>query len=493
MPGAGNEQLGHPDLKQRFAWLLRTHRLRVDPAYADPERFAAALSDVGGAASPVTAADILAWEAAVELPPYDVIAAWEQVCGLFDGLLATICPFLASSFPGVIALPVQPDLPPSSAARVEELLGGGDGRELTEADADRVARALVTQLPRSVGVAYRQLSVAATHLCTLPSVQDTVVTQIRQHVAIGAVQQPTDPVSLLAEVPTRTAATLVLEMLERPPTRTLLPVVVWVATRKLVEGHFTDAERARLEVAVLTRWRSGARTAQRELAELIAALPEGVRDTLVRAAADAGEQALGHMIEYGEEQSETPAGVIAADVAATALAAAPGNAPEDDGPLLTQLVREALFHHQTERRHVASVLLEASPFHGGVADRVVALLASVDDRALRFRAASLACYVTGESHRMRLHRFLEDRQVSVAMFATYALGRLPYAVTTDLALRRGLPAEPTPAAQARMHALGMTGSPVLGTLASRPGAVDWQRRAAEWWLAGGPAIREHSR
>lgn len=488
MPGAGTEQLGHPDLEQRFAWLLRTHRVRVDPAYADPERFAAALSEAG-AVDRATAAQVLDWETAAALPPYDVIAAWEQVCGLSDGLLATICPFLASSFPGVIALPVQPGLPPSSAARVEELLGGGPGWDLTDADADRVARALVNQLPRSVGVAYRQLSVAATHLCALPSVQDAVVARTRQHVMRGAVQQPTDPVSLLADVPTRDAAILILEMLERPPTRTLLPVVVWVATRKLLQGHFTDGERARLEVAVLTRWRSGAHTAQRELAELIAALPAGVRDTLVRAAADAGEQGLGHVMEHGEEQSETPAGVIAADVAATALAAAPGNAPYDDGPLLTQLVREALFHHQTERRHVAAVLLETSPFHGGVADRVVALLASVDDRALRFRAASLACYVTGESHRMRLHRFLGDRQASVAMFATYALGRLPYAVTTDLALRRGLPTEPTPAAQARMHALGMTGSPVLGTLASRMTTVEWQRRAAEWWLAGGPAIR----
>lgn len=487
MPGAGNEQLGHPDLGRRFAWLLMTHRLRADPAYADPARFALALAEAGGGATrEVSAAEVLGWEAAAELPPYDVVAAWEQVCGLADGWLVTVGPFLASSVPGVS--PVWPD-PPTDWSVLGVRLGNGGGADLTAADADRVAQDLVTQLPRSVGVAYRQLSIAATQLCTLPDVRDAVVTRIRQHVALGAVQQPADPVSLLANVPTRAAATLVLEMLERPPARTLLPVVVWVATRKLVHGHFTDAERARLEVAVLTRWRSGARAAQRELAELIAVLPEGIRDTLVRAAADAGEQALGHIMEHGEEQSETPAAKIAADIAATALAAAPGNAPYNESPLLTQLVREALFHHQTERRHLAAVLLETSPFRGGVADRVVALLGSVEDRALRFRAAVLACYVTGESHRMRLHRFLDDRQASVAMFATYALGRLPYAVTTDLALRRGLPTEPTPAAQARLHALGMTGSPVLATLASRTGAEEWQRRAAEWWLAGGPAIR----
>lgn len=478
MPGAGDEQLGRPDLGRRFAWLLLTHRLRADPAYADPARFAVALSEAGGgAASQVSAAEVLGWEAAAERPPYDVVAAWEQVCGLTSGSLVTVGPFLASSVPD--GSPGWPAWPLSAGARGQELMASVTNG--TAADADRAAQKLVTQLPRSVGVAYRQLSIAAAQLCTLPDVQDAVVTRIRQHVALGAVQQPSDPVRLLADVPTPASAALVLEMLERPPTRTLLPVTVWVATRKLVQGHFTDAERARLEVAVLTRWRSGARTAQRELAELIAALPKGVRDTLVRAAAE--------LMERGEERSETLAAKIAADVAATALAATPGNAPYDESPLLAQLVREALFHDQTDRRHLAAVLLETSAFRSGVADRVVALLGSVEDRALRFRAAVLACYVAGESHRMRLHRFLDDRQASVAMFATYALGRLPYAVTTDLALRRGLPSEPTPAAQARLHALGMTGSPVLATLASRTGVAEWQRLAAEWWLDGGPAIR----
>jgi hypothetical protein len=486
VPGAGNEQPGHADLGRRFAWLLLTHRLRADPAYADPARFAVALTEAGGGVTPEVSADeVLGWEAAAELPPYDVVAAWEQVCGLTDGWLVTVGPFLASSVSEVS--PVWPDPLPSAGTRGQELMASVVNG--TAADADRVAQDLVTQLPRSVGVAYRRLSIAAAQLCTLPDVQDAVVTRIRQQVAHGVVQQPSDPVRLLANVPTRASAALVLEMLERPPTRTLLPVVVWVATRKLVQGQFTDAERARLEVAVLTRWRSGAHAAQRELAELIAALPEGVRNTLVRAAADVGVPTLGHVMEHGEEDSATPAAKIAAEVAATALAAAPGNAPYDESPLLTQLVREALFHHRTERRHLAAVLLETSPFRGGVADQVVALLGSVEDRALRIRAATLACYVTGESHRMRLHRFLEDRQASVAMFATYALGRLPYAVTTDLALRRGLPTKPTPAAQARLHALGMTGSPVLATLASRTGAAEWQRRAAEWWLAGGPAIR----
>lgn len=479
MPGVRD---GRPELGRQFGWLLLSHRLHADQSYADPARFAAALTEAGGAA---TADAVVGWEAAADVPSYDVVAAWERVCGLHDGWLATVFPFLASSLPGLEVPQVRPEPPPSSPARVRELiamvgdvsarpahwaelgqrLGDGTGSNLTATDADQVARALVDQLPRSVGVAYRQLSIAAAQLCLLPAVQDAVVIRIREHIALGVVRQPAGPMSLLSVVPTRAAATLVLELLERPPSRTLLAAVVWIATRKLVHGHFTDAERARLEVAVLTRWRSGARTAQRDFAELISVLPDGIRDTLARAAADTGEVPV----------AETAAGIAAA-------------AAYDENPQLARLVREALFHHQTERRHLASVLLEASPFAGAVADHVVELLASADGGPLRFRAASLACYVTGESHRMRLHRFLEDRQTSVAVFATYALGRLPYAVTTDLALRRGLPSEPTLAAQARMHALGMTGSPALAALA-RPGAEDWQRRAAEWWLAGGPAIR----
>lgn len=482
------------DLGSRFAWLLLTHRLHADPTYADPTSFAAALTAAGGRASD---ADVLSWEAATELPPYDVVAAWERACGLADGWLATVCPFLASTLPGLEVPMLQADPPPDSPARVDELiasvsdvsaqpadwaelgqrLGAGAGPEPTAAEADRVARGLVNQLPRCVGVAYRQLNVAAQQLCRLPAVQDAVVAQVREHVRLGAVQQASDPVTLLSMIPTRAAAVLVLEMLERP-SRTVLPLVVWVATRKQALGHFTDSERARLEVAVLTRWRSGARTTQRELAELISVLPGGFREVLTRAGA--GD---------GPAMSGTSGAQIALEIAAAAAAAAPGDAPYDVDPLLARLVREALFHHQTERRHLASVLVEASPFATAVADQVVALLAAVDAGPLRYRAAALTCYVTGESHRMRLHRFVDDPQASVAIFATYALGRLRYAVTTDLALRRGLPTESTPTAQARLHALGMTGSPALSALASRSGGEEWQRRAAEWWLAGGPAIR----
>ena len=41
----------------------------------------------------------------------------------------------------------------------------------------------------------------------------------------------------------------------------------------------------------------------------------------------------------------------------------------------------------------------------------------------------------------------------------------------------------------KMYALGMTGSPGLAAIARSTDAPEWQKSAARWWIAQGPAIR----
>ena len=72
------------------------------------------------------------------------------------------------------------------------------------------------QLPRSIKVTYRQLSTAAMNIAAIPRAQDFLVDAIAQYISDPAVQVITSPAGLLDRLPTRRAARLVLEIVEKP-------------------------------------------------------------------------------------------------------------------------------------------------------------------------------------------------------------------------------------------------------------------------------------
>jgi hypothetical protein len=69
------------------------------------------------------------------------------------------------------------------------------------------------------------------------------------------------------------------------------------------------------------------------------------------------------------------------------------------------------------------------------------------------------------------------------------LGHLPYSRLTDQVLRASLRSQYDDVGRATLYALGMTGSPGLTGILGSPGRPEWQKAAARWWLATGPAIR----
>jgi len=501
----------HPDIDARIGWLLAMSRLHHrDIAFSDGRTFITALADHG-----VTASRSLLsrWESG-EIPiSYEGMTAYEEALGLEVGRLSSITGYIRAAIPGVKAKVVRPRLEATSrefADRLDELIDlceDGDAKahdwqelgwhlaaaplvHLRARTWESLAGQVVTQLPRSVKIAYRQYSTAAMNMAAIERAQDFIVDAIDAYVADPDVQVITNPVGLLDRLPTRRSARLVLDLIDDPPNQAAFSIGVWLATQKVARGNFSTEERTELDMLVLKLWRANPARAGDDLAELIANLPEGLRSTLVDAATRAGRRRLGYVVEHGEEMVAAKARGIAHGLAERARVRAPQVPPYDDDRMLARLIREALFHRDSERRHLAALLISASPFGEGVADE---LLEVMGDEGFpvwtRVRSATLVRYLSTDVHRMRMLSFLDHPVDELAAPISQGIGHLQLAPTSDQALRNALGKEWSMRQRGTMYALGMTGSPALAVLARSSDAPEWQRSAARWWLAHGPAIQ----
>jgi hypothetical protein len=89
---------------------------------------------------------------------------------------------------------------------------------------------------------------------------------------------------------------------------------------------------------------------------------------------------------------------------------------------------------------------------------------------------------------MRLMAFLDDPADGVAIPAAHSLGHVSLNVMSDHALRNSLGRNWSYREQAKLYALGMSGSPALRVLAESRDAPAWQQAAARWWCTHGPAV-----
>jgi hypothetical protein len=79
-----------------------------------------------------------------------------------------------------------------------------------------------------------------------------------------------------------------------------------------------------------------------------------MRATLVQAAAKAGHRKLGYVVQHGEELVANKVAQFSPKAADAARAGVPQDPPSDEDRMLTRLMREALFHRDSERRHLAA-------------------------------------------------------------------------------------------------------------------------------------------
>lgn len=501
-----------PDVDSRIGWLLAMSRLHhPDPGFADGRHFCTALADAGVSASRSL---ISRWESG-EIPiSYEGMSGYERVLGLETGQISSLTGYVRAAIPGVKARVVRPQLDPASrefALRLDELLDmaeadearGRDWQELGWHMAvaplvhlrgstwETVTRLVINKLPRSIKVTYRQYSTAAMNLASIPRAQQYMTEAIAGHITTPGAQVLTNPIGLLDRLPTRGAAELVLDLIEDPPTETVFRLAVWVAAQKVAHGGFTPEERTRLDMAVLRLWRANPAKASEDLAELIAGLPEGLRSTLTSAALKAGRRRLGYVVETGEELVANAARSLSNDLAESARERVPQQAAYEEDVMLPRLVREAMFHRDSERRHLAALLISASPFNDAVADVLLKLLDRTDWPPLvRERAATLARYLSNDVHRMRMLRFLEDANDGVGTVIAQGIGHMTFSEFSDQVIRASLAEDWSLRQRAKMYALGMTGSPALEVIVRSRNSPEWQQEAARWWLAQGSAIRE---
>jgi transcriptional regulator with XRE-family HTH domain len=499
----------HPDIDARIGWLLAMSRLHHhDGSFEDGRRFAQALTEAG---APVSRSLLSRWEAGRIPISYEAMTAYETVLGLEVGQISSVTGYIRASIPSVRSRVIRPKLDPTSngfADRLDDLIdtaeeGAASARDWQElgwhlAAAPMVhlprrtwevlAQRLVDLLPRSVHVTYRQLSTAAMNMAMVPRAQDFLVEAIAAYVSDPAVQVVSTPTGLLDRLPTRRAARLVLDIIDRPQSRRIYVAGVWVAAQKLVRGDFTPTERNELGMLVLREWRRDPVRAGQELAELIGALPEGLRSMLVHAAEKAGRKRLGYLVEHGEDSVAGRAQAYAEERATRARNGVPSQGSYTDDRMLPRLIREAVFHRDSERRHLAALLISSSPFASAMADELLAEMSQGHPDRTRARLATLNRYLAGESHRMRLMAFLDDPADGVAIPAAHSLGHVSLNVMSDHALRNSLGRNWSYREQAKLYALGMSGSPALRVLAESRDAPAWQQAAARWWCTHGPAV-----
>ena len=500
-----------PDIDARIGWLLAMSRLHhPDPSYGDGRKFLTALADAGF----ITSRSLVSrWESG-EIPvSYEGMSAYERALGLEPGRISSLTGYIRSAIPGVKTKVIRPQLDPTSrefALRLDELLDlAEDGQALAvdwqdlgwhlaaaplvhlrASTWETIARRCIATQPRAIKVPYRQYNTAAMNIASLVRSHDFLVDAIAEYLANPDVQVIMNPFGLLDRLPTRKSAQLVLDMVENPPTESARALAIWLATQKVARGDFSEDERNRLDMMVLRMWRVNPVKAGDDLAELIASLPEGLRSTLTTAATKAGRRKLGYVVEHGEVMVASKARAMAAELAEAARARVPQDPSYDEDRMLQRLIRECLFHRDSERRHLASLLISASPFGDALTDELLGLLTNpVVPPWVRARAATATRYLSNEVHRMRMLAFIDDPDPAVAVPITQGIGHLTFTDFSDQALRSSLGSEWSLRDRAKTYALGMSGSPCLPVLLKSSTTPEWQRSAARWWLAGGPAIR----
>ena len=183
-------------------------------------------------------------------------------------------------------------------------------------------------------------------------------------------------------------------------------------------------------------------------------LPSGFREAFSRAAAQGGNTDFGYVLEHGEDVSAADAERMASRIVDTVEQAAPGGV-ESDRVELTSLVREGLFHRESERRHLAAVVLSASPYAHHVGEAALDLLSERDQVPLaRGRMATMCSYLAGDEHRLRLSPFVGDTDETVAAAITLTFGHLEFAATSDQVLRHTIPTHAGSLGRSYMYALG---------------------------------------
>lgn len=489
-------------ISARVAWLLGTSRtLHAGGAYANRQEFLPELVDRD---IRVDNTKLSRWESGTGSISAEVVQAYEEILGLPAQQLRSTVSLLT----GASVAPTSAESP----AAVERMLDGlvesvlsGENCSgerwilLTSQLAQHpamflraalwrdLANRLISELSRSVGVAYTTRLVALRTLIAHPMAHNEVVAAIGQYVTDPCAVRVGDVIAALAHAPSASGRFLSLGLLASDHHAVRAGAARAVAAMKAANTWADGLDEALTKSIVHlldpSSTPGSALTPAYGNADVLRYLgPEALATVIEELGDDRHRQ---FVLDHASLTSPATASLIAASITATAQESVPsiGDAPD---PMLERLVREALFHSHAERRHRALVVLMSSPYAAGIGGAAAGLL-NADDPLVARRAAELLRFCITPAETQHVLDAPVERHPDVQATALSALGHLPEFADSlvEEVLEQSEPWAGEREPQPVVYVLGMHG--LTDRLAARalPSHVE---SAAAWWRRAGTRI-----
>lgn len=492
------------DGASRMAWLLATCRV-LSPTSGGLHRDEF-LAQMRGHGIKLDASRLSRWESGQMAATPGVLAGYEAVVGLPAGVLWAADNLLRRTSGRTDTLTSSR----ASAGEADQLdrlfelvdeggATGGDWLRLTTeiARADRMylppttwttlCSQLIGELTRSSGLAYLRRYEAAAVLMTHPRGRGHLTKNLGLFVMDPDAQSVTPALSLLREVDDPGAGDLVLRLMS-DDNAILRRGATSVAGAMAARGRFPEGADQALEQHA--RHELGA---TRTLTRRVDAI-----DLAVQLSPAAYQRVMAEVADPTVRNARTTRELVPpslgrsiAEGIATYAEAAVKRTAFDPDQLLRRLVREALFHTQSERRHLAAILLSISPYGRAVTGAVLELASDTDDLVASM-CWSMLRRMGHVVERSRIApKMVDERRAGIQAKAIVALG-LTYGDLDDDAAELMVTTARTAATDGLRHAaifaLSMADHRHLETLQHDDAAAT--SRPATWWRTLGPAIHD---
>lgn len=455
------------------------------------------------------------WESGNHAVPAPVTALYEQEADQPRARLLAISRLMARSSGHLEERAALAEVPAPPAAEIDDILdrAGRAGARVNGAEWlswavavsafhhfympsplwQAVCDRLVSELARTRGVAHHRRHEACVTLLDHPVAQPHLLRAAGRWLTRRDVQVVTPVVSLLAEVDGPGASDLVLKLL-RSSSRRLRSGTLGVVTTKLARGHLDHAAQHELEAMCARRLARTTSTSEAlSTLDLATHLPAAAFDRLVTAIRHVGTRET--VLRAREQASLVPLqlsrgiGKRVGWGAQVDTAGSTRTTPEPD-LMLDRLVQEALFHVHGWRRSLAGRTLGASPYAAVVAERALSLTQD-DNPVVGLRAwALLGALGHGGRTDEMLERACATTVSESQREALYALSLSPRPLTAAEADALVALAAGTSDPDVRYGValtLGMVAPQRLEEVAGLDRA---SQRAAAWWRATGPVLRD---
>jgi hypothetical protein len=515
-------------IRERIAWMLRVNRV-----FGSSERLARASSFAtafSGGCWPGTASEskVSRWETAAVRVPYQAMRRYEELLGLFPGLLTATADNIhayystrrgsrnataGNSGPG--GMPTRHIEELVDKAGSSGVMTGQEWDELTREIAGRpnfyicpsaiwttLAERLLQEQIVADRVPWAQRFSALDRLLNHPVAQQSAIAACASLAADRMNQVGIEVICAMDVTAHPDASHHVLAQLTRPTSDMTFYGALLACVRKLDRGHFTPGESTHLASAVVSLLGDPARhdDARMLAVSLLRRLPPDVPTAVAVKLRSmvAGDEALSRVAATGRLGTSGQATGFVYRVVAAAAARMPREGPWVYDETLARVVDEMLYDPVPDVRLEAAFLLHATPYRAPVAAALgteLSRCAAAADTNLTICILDALRLIGGQEQRPVVEQITLGAGIPAPVLVSAArnIGHLGGASDDrywNRALaRHGQPSAPwaSPASGAILrglvYGLGMAcNDRMLSRVRDTPGMPTQARQAASWWL-----------